>query len=136
MQQIFKTSWLIFDAGKNEILSERMIGGFVEICSSLLLFRNSCSTSRFLRFFSLPFFKFPLQTLNFPVQNDRVEMEHRFEICTKIADFIMKRWKEMGSVFLIRSLDQDNCINEMKQTGLKFMQFFFDYNRENVALFE
>lgn len=27
------------------------------------------------------FFKFPLQTLNFPVQNDRVEMEHRFENC-------------------------------------------------------
>lgn len=62
------------------------------------------------------FFKFPLQTLNFPGQNDRVEMEHRFEICTKIADFIMKRWKEMGNVFLIRSLDQDNCINEMEQT--------------------
>lgn len=121
MQQIFKTSWLIFDAGKNEILSERMIGGFVEICSSLLLFRNSCSTSRF---FFPSFFKFPLQTLNFPGQNDRVEMEHRFEICTKIADFIMKRWKEMGNVFLIRLLDQDNCINEMEQTGLKFMQFF------------
>lgn len=64
------------------------------------------------------FFKFPLQTLNFPVQNDRVE------IGSKIADFIMKRWKEMGNVFLIRSLDQDNCINEMEQTGLKFMQFF------------